>query len=647
MYKRVAKARKDTASRISTKNRYRNIAEMFASSKNTGNSLSTSSVDTMPALSCASVDTGENTQSQVREIVAEPNLSVTPDQSDVTASPRNEDETASLTQSTSGSSEMETTQLSSTIIRDGEVLSPHVLSSAAAKSALDASTPSSSHQSASNLTLPQEPFQPRFFDFPLKVYGNRQRFFLPAWFDSFKWPHYTAKSASNLHDFVTCYVCNQAMKRNLFSPAQRIEKAFLEGFNNWKKCPNAFSKHENTDQHKSASNALRNIERASIAVAISSAVEQQQAESRKALLAIFETVKYLARQGLAMQGHTKDEGNFIQLLKLRSGDIPELKQWLKRRDNWLSNHIQNEIVDLLGNAVLEKVVATVKNKEFYSCLADGTQDVTTQEQLSVVFRVVNDQFQAYDIFAGFVSLNATDGQTIATSLKNITFQLGIDFKKCRGLGFDGASNSSGALQGAQALLRREYPFAHYFHCANHRLDLVLQEVAREERLVRDALELARKTANFVKESHKRLQEYKHVCADIQNSVVMEGNENMSQSFSNLATICPTRWAVRVNGINSILKNLPALLTVFQKIANDSSYSVDARAMVEGLLKKLQKFETVLGLCIARDVFQVCEHLATRLQNPNNSINAAYQTISILREQLGSMRCQTNFETLYN
>ena len=198
-------------------------------------------------------------------------------------------------------------------------------------------------------------------------------------------------------------------------------------------------------------------------------------------------------------------------MKLRSGDIPELKQWLKRRDNWLSNHIQNEIVDLLGNAVLEKVVATVKNKEFYSCLADGTQDVTTQEQLSVVFRVVNDQFQAYDIFAGFVSLNATDGQTIATSLKNITFQLGIDFKKCRGLGFDGASNMSGALQGAQALLRREYPFAHYFHCANHRLDLVLQEVAREERLVRDALELARKTANFVKESHKRLQEYKRVC----------------------------------------------------------------------------------------------------------------------------------------
>ena len=167
MYKRVAKARKDTASRISTKNRYRNIAEMIASSKNTGNSLSTSSVDTMPALSCASVDTGENTQSQVREIVAEPNSSVTPDHSDVTASPRNEDETASLTQSTSGSSEMETTQLSSTIIRDGEVLSPHVLSSAAAKSALDASTPSSSHQSASNLTLPQEPFQPRFFDFPL------------------------------------------------------------------------------------------------------------------------------------------------------------------------------------------------------------------------------------------------------------------------------------------------------------------------------------------------------------------------------------------------------------------------------------------------------------------------------------------------
>ena len=43
--------------------------------------------------------------------------------------------------------------------------------------------------------------------------------------------------------------------------------------------------------------------------------------------------------------------------------------------------------------------------------------------------------------------------------------------------YDRASVISGSIFGASTLLREDYPFAHFFHCAAHRLNLVLCQLA--------------------------------------------------------------------------------------------------------------------------------------------------------------------------
>ena len=43
--------------------------------------------------------------------------------------------------------------------------------------------------------------------------------------------------------------------------------------------------------------------------------------------------------------------------------------------------------------------------------------------------------------------------------------------------YDGASVMSGHINGVQAQLQLEYPFAHFVHCAAHRLNLVLCQAA--------------------------------------------------------------------------------------------------------------------------------------------------------------------------
>lgn len=58
--------------------------------------------------------------------------------------------------------------------------------------------------------------------------------------------------------------------------------------------------------------------------------------ARNKLLTIFRCVQYLARQGLAMQGHDLQEGNLQQLLCMCAKSDDSLHIWLKRHQDYTS-----------------------------------------------------------------------------------------------------------------------------------------------------------------------------------------------------------------------------------------------------------------------------------------------------------------------
>jgi len=55
---------------------------------------------------------------------------------------------------------------------------------------------------------------------------------------------------------------------------------------------------------------------------LSSNLEEQKALNKKMLMAILQNIQFLGRQGLALRGHNEKESNFLQLMKLRSLDLP-------------------------------------------------------------------------------------------------------------------------------------------------------------------------------------------------------------------------------------------------------------------------------------------------------------------------------------
>ncbi|CAF3612443.1 unnamed protein product [Rotaria socialis] len=123
-------------------------------------------------------------------------------------------------------------------------------------------------------------------------------------------------------------------------------------------------------------------------------------------------------------------------------------------------------------------------------MADESRDISGNEQLSIVIRVVDPDVKMHidksekscpfnEYFLGFIKLNEFDAETLTSEIVRFLSCLKIDLNKCIAMCFDGASVMSGKHAGVQALLRQRYiPNAIYVHCYAHKLNLVICDVTK-------------------------------------------------------------------------------------------------------------------------------------------------------------------------
>ena len=88
----------------------------------------------------------------------------------------------------------------------------------------------------------------------------------------------------------------------------------------------------------------------------SQCLANQKAKDRQMFLQILSSLKFLARQGLPLRGDKdKKDGNFIQILKMKSEDNPAITDWLLRtHPKHTSHQIQDEILGIMADHVITK-----------------------------------------------------------------------------------------------------------------------------------------------------------------------------------------------------------------------------------------------------------------------------------------------------
>lgn len=161
--------------------------------------------------------------------------------------------------------------------------------------------------------------------------------------------------------------------------------------------------------------------------------------NRQKLRSIIKTVVLCGKQNIALRGHRDDSshigeasgnpGNFQALLNFRveAGDKVLANHFANAQRNatYRSKTIQNEIIEVLGTYIQDKIVAEINEAGAFSLLADEASDSSNKEQLPLVLRFVDKEINVREEFVGFYECeDGVTGQAIATLIVKAVQELG-------------------------------------------------------------------------------------------------------------------------------------------------------------------------------------------------------------------------------
>ena len=378
----------------------------------------------------------------------------------------------------------------------------------------------------------------------LKVYSRKIQ---PSWYNKFPWISVCTSTYR-----IYCSLCRNAKHNNLLVLCKKHTSPFVdEGFSNWRKAIQRFSEHEKSEMHKESTVKLSAMNSSiNIASQLNSQLESDQKFHREMFLIVLSSVRYLARQGLPLRSHLESgssfEGILYQLLLLRSTDFSGLKSWLQKRE-FISPEIINELIVLMGQAILRQILSEIKTCLWFGIIADEATDIAHNEQMSISIRSVSCDYEIHENTIGLIQLPDTKAQTLFSVIKDVLLRCSLPLHQCIGQAYDGAANMSGIRNGVQARFKSEANRALYVHCLAHSLNLCLQSVTKKCDFIQSALYFIYELVQLIKFSPKRLSLFDR----LRREIAVNTGEVQSPS---LRTLCPTRWTIRHCSINSVLVN---------------------------------------------------------------------------------------------
>ena len=137
---------------------------------------------------------------------------------------------------------------------------------------------------------------------------------------------------------------------------------------------------------------------------LSTSVALERQCNQACFLKPMNSIRFLARQGLALRGDGigEPDSNFLQLLKLTADyeQDGKLSEWMKRKSSRYTSHeIQNEILQVMAMQILRHITSNLQTTKF-TVIVDETSDVSTVEQVVLVFRWVDSSLEVHEDFVG-------------------------------------------------------------------------------------------------------------------------------------------------------------------------------------------------------------------------------------------------------
>ena len=471
------------------------------------------------------------------------------------------------------------------------------------------------------------------------------RAFQHQWFAKYPWLRY-----SNRENGGYCLPCM------LFSRVKslRADPGVLvtNPMTNLKKALETLQKHNGKDYHMEAVAAMDTFmmvmsgQQKSVSVQLSDAAKALVIKNRKKLQSIVETIILCGRQNIPLRGHrdsaiefksgvseSSNHGNFWALLQFRisSGDtvLRDHLAHAPRNATYVSPDIQNQVIQVLGDHVRDKVLLKVRRAQCFTLVADEVTDCSNKEQLGIILRYVD--AEDYTINEDFITFLECDsgitGEALAKKMLDFLTQH-LNPTKLRGQAYDGASNMSGRTNGAAARISSQFPLAIYTHCASHCLNLAVV-TSLEEASVRNMIGVVNRVSLFFSAHPKRQRKLEEAIVETQPQ----------SSVQKLKDLCRTRWIERIDALDRFKKLHPSIVACMETISSEgrSKWSPDSVTDANTLLLAITTTQFVSSLVIAANCLQYLLGLTRSLQAEAKDIVEAVAEINNLVATLKNVR----------
>lgn len=434
-----------------------------------------------------------------------------------------------------------------------------------------------------------------------------KRPFQKTWLEKYSWLVYSPKLKGGLCKFCTLF--KPVLKRGIFG-------AFvIKAHQDYKHFHEDARGHEKSSWHlESTSKGISFCEsvemrKKNVIEQLDSGITELVNANRKKLKSILSTLIFCGTHDISIRGKNSNEGNFQDLLSFRvsAGDkvLEDHLQNHSGKAKYTSHRVQNNLISICGSVLQHEIVDEVNRSAAFSLLADETADISGKEQLSVGVRFVDEKlnFTVKEEFLGFAELSTLDAEGISSSILKFAENLGLDMNKLIGLGFDGCSTMAGHESGVQARIRKKYPSAVYFHCASHRLNLVVNDL------------------NSVQEIRNTVGTIKEVIRFFRESVLRR------KTIPNITLFCETRWSHKYTSIRVFKENFLRIKDSLSHLANNSENNQDTRSRANLLDSATSSATFIICLHIISRYSSYLEPIVNKLQGTDIDLYSVYRYIN--------------------
>ena len=223
--------------------------------------------------------------------------------------------------------------------------------------------------------------------------------------------------------------------------------------------------------------------------------------------------------------------------------------------------------------------------------------------------------------------------TIVATVKDALVRMNLALSRCRGQCYDGAATMMGTRNGVAKQLSDEENRAVFIHCYGHALNLAVGDSVKCSKLLKDALEITFEVSKLVKYSPKR-------------DVIFEKlKDHLAPDTPGFRVLCPTRWTVRANSLQSVLDNYSVLQELWEE-SKDKASDPSVKARIIGVQAQFKKFSYFFGVLLGELILQHSDNLSKALQSPKLSASEGQRIAAMTVKTLQSLRSDSNFDLFW-